>query len=153
VTEPFAVVRIPPSSVLSYKNAPAIPASCLRVRHYNESHHNGIPRATNPSLLDDQTQEDDAEFALAFALSVQTSVVLFYSKLTRDGFDIDTGPLDWRASGMAIYKAYLMNVSLSQYSGKRATRKTGDAVGHSSVGLRSTITYRAEKLHSEWYVN
>ena len=69
VIKSFAVVRIPPSAVLSYKNAPAIPASCPRVRHVNESCHNGTHHVTIPTPLDQP--EEDPEFALAFALSVQ----------------------------------------------------------------------------------
>lgn len=63
------MVRIPPSAVLSYKNAPAIPASCSRVTHISESCHNDMPHVTIPAPLDQP--EEDPEFALAFALSVQ----------------------------------------------------------------------------------
>lgn len=69
VTEPFAVVRIPPSAVLSCKNAPATPASCLRVRHVNEPRHNDLPHVAIPIQLDQP--EEDSEFALTFALSIQ----------------------------------------------------------------------------------
>lgn len=71
VTKLFVVVRIPPSAVLSYKNAPAIPPSCLRVSLVNESRHNGIPYITIP-IPPDQPEEDP-EFTLAFALTVQMS--------------------------------------------------------------------------------
>ncbi len=67
------MVRIPPSAVLSYKNAPAIPPSCLCVSRVNESRRNGIPYVTIPIPLD-QTGEDP-EFTLAFALSVQMSAI------------------------------------------------------------------------------
>ena len=65
------MVRIPPSAVLSYKNAPALPAPCLRVKRVNESRHEGIHHATIPIPLGQP--EEDPEFALAFALSVQMS--------------------------------------------------------------------------------
>ena len=73
VTKSFAVVRIPPSAVLSYKNAPAIPPSCLCVRRVDESRHNGIPYVTIPVPLGQL--EEDPELTLAFVLSVQMSAV------------------------------------------------------------------------------
>ena len=73
MTKLFVVVRIPPSAVLSYKNAPAIPPSCLRVGRVNESRHNGAPYVTIPTPL--FQPEEDPEFILAFTLCVQMSAI------------------------------------------------------------------------------
>jgi hypothetical protein len=135
VTEPLSVVRIPPGAVLSYKTAPAIPASWPPIRYYNESHHDGIPHATIPGPLDDRAQVDP-EFALAFALTIQMSAIPLCNGLKRDASDTHTGPLDWRASGMAIYRAYRRTVSPLQYSGKKARKEIGNIVEHSFRELR-----------------
>lgn len=90
MTEGFVVVRIPPSAVLSHRNAPAIPASCLPVKRSIEFRDNGIPRVAVPTPLDER--EDDPEFALAFALTVQMLAVLSVTNSGETDLTLIQGP-------------------------------------------------------------